>query len=259
MDDHGQEHELENRRRRPTTPTKPQAVSGHVQPRAAGPERDRRVLRRSSPPTSTTSRRKGRDFTKNINYKGKHLQASSTTSSTSKIEAGKWSCTWKPIRSPFSWKRQPVMQAIQKRRSMNSTCPRKSTSWSWTRRGSNRSWSTSFPMPLNTATMPDALVKSGDSSTRSSSAWSMTGGDKPEDYAEALPRLPAGAEREEPERGDRAGAGDHQKLIELHGGQIAVESEWGKGTTIRFRIPMIVAGGVVESADRSCAWWRNSR
>jgi PAS domain S-box-containing protein len=31
-----------------------------------------------------------------------------------------------------------------------------------------------------------------------------------------------------------------RKLVELHGGSIWVESEWGKGTTVSFKIPMIV-------------------
>jgi PAS domain S-box-containing protein len=31
-----------------------------------------------------------------------------------------------------------------------------------------------------------------------------------------------------------------RKLVELHGGSIWVESEWGKGTTVSFKIPMVV-------------------
>ena len=31
-----------------------------------------------------------------------------------------------------------------------------------------------------------------------------------------------------------------KRLVELHGGTIWVESEWGKGTTVSFRIPMVV-------------------
>lgn len=31
-----------------------------------------------------------------------------------------------------------------------------------------------------------------------------------------------------------------KKLIELHGGTISIESEYGKGTTVRFRIPLVV-------------------
>lgn len=31
-----------------------------------------------------------------------------------------------------------------------------------------------------------------------------------------------------------------KKLVELHGGSIRIDSEWGKGTTVAFRIPMIV-------------------
>ncbi|MFI5252321.1 MAG: response regulator [Bacteroidota bacterium] len=38
-----------------------------------------------------------------------------------------------------------------------------------------------------------------------------------------------------------------KKLIELHGGRISVESEFGKGTAFRFRIPMVLPGDVLES------------
>jgi PAS domain S-box-containing protein len=31
-----------------------------------------------------------------------------------------------------------------------------------------------------------------------------------------------------------------KKLVELHGGTISVQSEWGKGTTVAFRLPMVV-------------------
>ncbi len=31
-----------------------------------------------------------------------------------------------------------------------------------------------------------------------------------------------------------------RKLVELHGGTIGVESEWGKGTTVSFKVPMVV-------------------
>ena len=41
-----------------------------------------------------------------------------------------------------------------------------------------------------------------------------------------------------------------KRLLEMHGGQIWVDSEWGKGTTFRFRIPMVVAGEVVDSAEK---------
>ena len=50
-----------------------------------------------------------------------------------------------------------------------------------------------------------------------------------------------------------------KKLVELHGGDVWVESEWGKGTTMYFRIPMIVdaasertlqAGMLLEALER---------
>jgi PAS domain S-box-containing protein len=75
-------------------------------------------------------------------------------------------------------------------------------------------------------------------------------GIKPED----LPKLFHAFQQGKNAHGSREGTGlglvITKRLVELHGGQITVDSEWGKGTTFRFRIPMVVAGEVVESADQ---------
>ncbi|HUN65854.1 MAG TPA: response regulator [Bacteroidota bacterium] len=75
-------------------------------------------------------------------------------------------------------------------------------------------------------------------------------GIKPED----LPRLFHAFQQGKNAHGSKEGTGlglvITKRLVELHGGQITVESEWGKGATFRFRIPMVVAGEVVESADQ---------
>ncbi len=75
-------------------------------------------------------------------------------------------------------------------------------------------------------------------------------GIKPED----LPRLFHAFQQGKNAHGAKEGTGlglvITKRLVELHGGQITVDSEWGKGTTFRFRIPMVVAGEVVESADQ---------
>ena len=75
-------------------------------------------------------------------------------------------------------------------------------------------------------------------------------GIKPED----LPRLFHAFQQGKNAHGSKEGTGlglvITKRLVELHGGQISVQSEWGKGSTFKFRIPMVVAGEVVESADQ---------
>ena len=51
-------------------------------------------------------------------------------------------------------------------------------------------------------------------------------------------QAPSGKERNKGGMG--LGLAITKKLVELHGGTIGIESEWGKGTTVTFRIPMVV-------------------
>jgi len=75
-------------------------------------------------------------------------------------------------------------------------------------------------------------------------------GIKPEDLTRLFQAFQQGKNSRAMKEGTGLGLVITKRLIELHGGQIWVESEWGKGSTFRFRIPMVVAGEVVESADQ---------
>ncbi|HTK82539.1 MAG TPA: response regulator [Bacteroidota bacterium] len=75
-------------------------------------------------------------------------------------------------------------------------------------------------------------------------------GIKPEDVVRLFTAFQQGKNAKSGKEGTGLGLVITKRLVELHGGQIWVESEWGKGTTFRFRIPMVVAGEVVESADQ---------
>jgi PAS domain S-box-containing protein len=75
-------------------------------------------------------------------------------------------------------------------------------------------------------------------------------GIKPEDLSRLFHAFQQGKNSRGIKEGTGLGLVITKRLIELHGGQIWVESEWGKGSTFRFRIPMVVAGEVVESADQ---------
>ncbi len=75
-------------------------------------------------------------------------------------------------------------------------------------------------------------------------------GIKPEDLAKLFHAFQQGKNAKGAKEGTGLGLVITKRLVELHGGHITVESEWGRGSTFRFRIPMIVAGEVVESADQ---------
>ncbi|MDI6765966.1 MAG: response regulator [Bacteroidota bacterium] len=75
-------------------------------------------------------------------------------------------------------------------------------------------------------------------------------GIKPEDQAHLFQAFKQGKNSNGLKEGTGLGLVITKKLVELHGGHVHVESEWGKGSTFRFRIPMVVAGEVVESADQ---------
>ena len=75
-------------------------------------------------------------------------------------------------------------------------------------------------------------------------------GIKPEDMARLFTAFQQGKNARVSSEGTGLGLVISRRLVELHGGQIWVDSEWGKGSTFRFRIPMVLAGEVVESADQ---------
>ncbi|MBI5216389.1 MAG: response regulator [Ignavibacteriae bacterium] len=74
-------------------------------------------------------------------------------------------------------------------------------------------------------------------------------GIKPEDLSRLFVAYQQGKNSFASDEGTGLGLMITKKLVELHGGKIWVESEWGKGSTFRFRIPMIVAGEVVDSPE----------
>jgi PAS domain S-box-containing protein len=70
---------------------------------------------------------------------------------------------------------------------------------------------------------------------------------------EELPRLfrpfqQAASGKDRNREGIGLGLAITRKLVELHGGTVHVESEWGEGTTMTFRIPMVVDGTAEEIA-----------
>ncbi len=75
-------------------------------------------------------------------------------------------------------------------------------------------------------------------------------GIKPEDLTRLFQAFQQGKNSRGAKEGTGLGLVITKRLVELHGGHISVDSEWGKGSTFRFRIPMVVAGEVVESADQ---------
>ncbi len=75
-------------------------------------------------------------------------------------------------------------------------------------------------------------------------------GIKPEDLPKLFHAFQQGKNAHGAKEGTGLGLVITKRLVELHGGQISVQSDWGKGTTFKFRIPMVVAGEVVDSADQ---------
>jgi len=75
-------------------------------------------------------------------------------------------------------------------------------------------------------------------------------GIKPEDQSRLFQAFQQGKNSHNVKEGTGLGLVITKRLVELHGGHIWVESEFGKGSTFTFRIPMVVAGEVVESADQ---------
>lgn len=75
-------------------------------------------------------------------------------------------------------------------------------------------------------------------------------GIKPEELPKLFNAFQQASNASTVEEGTGLGLVITRRLIEMHGGQIWVDSEWGEGTTFRFRIPMVVAGEVVDSAEQ---------
>jgi PAS domain S-box-containing protein len=66
-------------------------------------------------------------------------------------------------------------------------------------------------------------------------------GMKPEEIASLFrPFKQAASGKEMNRQGIGLGLAITKKLVELHGGSIWIESEWGKGTVVSFKIPMII-------------------
>ena len=66
-------------------------------------------------------------------------------------------------------------------------------------------------------------------------------GIRPEDIGSLFkPFKQAAAAREMNRQGIGLGLAITKKLVELHGGSIWIESEYGKGTSVRFRIPLVI-------------------
>lgn len=75
-------------------------------------------------------------------------------------------------------------------------------------------------------------------------------GIKPEDLSKLFRPFQQASNSHHEIEGTGLGLVITKKLVELHGGQIGVESELGKGTTFRFRIPMVVAGEIIDSPEQ---------
>jgi PAS domain S-box-containing protein len=196
------------------------------------------------------------DFMKNINESGKHLQGLiNDILDLSKIEAGKMELHVEayPI-SYFTESITRVMQASMQQRNISlvfDIAPEIDQLVVDQTRFKQIlvnlvSNAIKYSNPRNTVTVAiRRFVNEIDVSVKDEGI-----GIKPED----LPRLFHAFQQGKNAHGAKEGTGlglvITKRLVELHGGHISVESEWGKGATFRFRIPMVVAGEVVESADQ---------
>lgn len=78
-------------------------------------------------------------------------------------------------------------------------------------------------------------------------------GMKPEDFAKLFQPFHQARAKGGWKEGTGLGLAITKRLVELHGGRIWVDSEWGKGTSFTFRIPMVLPAELVHPPDELLA------